>query len=306
LEHTQGLSIEGGEILNYDQYVMVSMLDLRFLKVTSWDYKHVNILIDIVKHSPNLKWLHIEFDHEFNGQKSLCQISPLFDLVELRVLQITVDSPYWNMFSRSPTIFQKTICNFSKLKKLQEFRIPGIFNLEFDDNFGELSALKVVKLHATSWKKLPKAFKQLKNLEEIYLQGNANLIELPQSFGNLTNMKTINVSNCDLDCLPEGMGQLKNLSTLILYSNKRLVKLPECIDEMKSLTSLDVHQCDLDCIPQGMGRLENLSNLNLSNNKRLVKLPECIQEMMSLTRLDVDGCDLDCIPQGMGRLEKLS
>jgi hypothetical protein len=24
----------------------------------------VNILIDIVKHSPNLKWLHIEFDHE--------------------------------------------------------------------------------------------------------------------------------------------------------------------------------------------------------------------------------------------------
>ncbi|CAK9254249.1 unnamed protein product, partial [Sphagnum jensenii] len=226
----------------------------------------------------------LQFDLEFKGQKSICQISPLFDLVELRVLQIMVN-PYWNTFSRTPTIFQKTICNFSKLKKLQEFTIPGIFNLEFDDNFGELSMLKAVKLHVTSWKKLPKAFEQLKNLEELYLQQNANLTELPQSLGQFTNLKTINVSNCDLNYLPEGIGQLKNLSMLILDSNKRLVKLPECIEEMKSLTTLDVGGCDLDYLPQGMGRLENLSNLNLSNNKRLVKLPECIEEMKSLTTL---------------------
>ncbi len=153
MEHTQGLSIEGGEILNYDQDVMVNMLDLRFLKVTSWDCKHVNILIDMVKHSPNLKWLHIEFDDEFNGQKSLCQIFPLFDLLELRVLNIMVGR-YGNMYLRTPTIFKKTICNFSKLKKLQEFGIPRIFNLEFDKNFGELSALKVLNLHMASWKKL--------------------------------------------------------------------------------------------------------------------------------------------------------
>ncbi|KAH9574203.1 hypothetical protein CY35_01G044400 [Sphagnum magellanicum] len=305
LEHTQGLLIEGGEILNYDQNVMVNMLDLRFLKVTSWDCKHVNILIDIVKHSPNLKWLHLEFDHEFNGQKSLCQISPLFDLLELRVLNIMVGT-YWNMYSSTPTIFKKTICNFSKLKKLQEFGILGIFNLEFDENFGELSALKVVNLHVTSWKKLPKTFERLKNLEELYLQQNANLIELPQSLGQLTNLKTINVSNCDLDYVPEGLGQLKNLSYLNLSNNKRLVKLLECMEEMKSLTSLNVGGCDLDCLPQGMGQLEKLSNLNLSNNKRLVKLPECMEEMKSLTWLDVGGCDLDCLLQGMGRLEKLS
>jgi hypothetical protein len=149
LEHTEGLSIEGGEILNYDQDGMVNMLDLRFLKVTSWDCKHVNILTDIMKHSPNLKWLHIEFDDEFNGQKSLCQISPLFELVELRVLNIMVD-PYWNMYSSIPTIFKKTICDFSKLKNLQKFQITGIFNLEFHNNFGESSALRVVNLHATS------------------------------------------------------------------------------------------------------------------------------------------------------------
>ncbi|CAK9857196.1 unnamed protein product, partial [Sphagnum jensenii] len=166
--------------------------------------------------------------------------------------------------------------------------------------------LKVVKLHATSWKKLPKAVKQLKNLEELYLQENENLTELPHSLGQLTNLKTINVSNCDLDCLPEGMGQLKNLSMLILDSNERLVKLPECIEKMKSLTRLDVRGCDLNCVPQRMGGLEKLSSLNLSYNKRLVKLPECIEEMKSLTRLDVGGCDLDCVPQGMGRLENLS
>jgi hypothetical protein len=45
--------------------------------------------------------------------------------------------PYWNIYSSTPTIFKKKFCDFSKLKKLQEFQILGIFNLEFDENFGE-------------------------------------------------------------------------------------------------------------------------------------------------------------------------
>jgi Leucine-rich repeat (LRR) protein len=92
-----------------------------------------------------------------------------------------------------------------------------------------------MNLHMTSWKKLPKAFEQLKNLEELYLQHNANLIELPQSLGQLTNLKNINVSNCDVDCLPQGMGRLEKFSNLDLRNNEGLVKLPKCIKEMKSL-----------------------------------------------------------------------
>jgi len=67
---------------------------------------------------------------------------------------------------------------------------------------------------------LPKEFGWLFNLEELYLQNNPSLTQLPSSIENLHKLRIINLYYCSIESIPESFGELVKLKELLLFSNK--------------------------------------------------------------------------------------
>ena len=79
--------------------------------------------------------------------------------------------------------------------------------------------LKYLDLNHTNIAELPKLFKNLKSLQNLYLSNNKRLSSLPESFDNLSKLTTLDISSCNFSEIPTILWRLKTFTRLNLQNN---------------------------------------------------------------------------------------
>ncbi|XP_056162304.1 putative disease resistance protein RGA3 [Syzygium oleosum] len=100
-------------------------------------------------------------------------------------------------------------------------------------------SLRILDLHATNIKNVPRSICKLKHLTYLDFSHNNALKRLPNSITRLQNLQTLN-----------------------LYSCSALEELPRGIRKLVSLRNLDINECwKLSYVPHGLGQLSSLHRL---------------------------------------------
>ncbi|KAL1188715.1 putative disease resistance protein RPP1 [Cardamine amara subsp. amara] len=128
-------------------------------------------------------------------------------------------------------------------------------------------------------------------LEELFLIGCSNLVELPSSIGNAVNLQKLYLSDCSsLVELPSSIGNAINLLCLNLIGCSSLVELPSSIGNVTNLQILQLDMCTgLVELPSSIGNLHKLQTLTLVGCSKLEVLPTNIN-LKSLDTLDLTDC----------------
>ncbi|XP_031371783.1 receptor-like protein Cf-9 [Punica granatum] len=176
-------------------------------------------------------------------------------------------------------------------------------------------------------------FARLKNLEDLYLSGNLNVMlpnngncsfprlkELILQGVNLTEFPYFLSSSEELELLdlvgnkisgpiPEWFGRVwsNTLAYLDLSSNNFTGEIPSSICQLSSLRDLELLDNRLGTIPRCFGKLSNLSYLSISSNNFTGEIPSSICQLSSLRDLDLSDNRLNgTIPRCFGKLSNLS
>lgn len=102
-------------------------------------------------------------------------------------------------------------------------------------------------------------------LEELFLQNNPDLTEIPPSFFlAMPQLHILDLSNTSIKSLPKSISSLFKLRQLLLSSCELLSELPPEIGQLCSLEMLDLEGTELICLPHEIKRLLRLKWLNVS------------------------------------------
>lgn len=135
---------------------------------------------------------------------------------------------------------------FGNLKNLDTLKIVNANITHLPNSFGNLSQLRIMRIEESDKiKELPISFVNLTKLQTLSLSRCAGFIKLPdsshdplKSFGNLKNLNEIFLDGCEkLDHLPNSICRLPNLTKLALFYSG-VKELPESLDELPALTTL--------------------------------------------------------------------
>uniref|UniRef100_A0A7I4FE46 NB-ARC domain-containing protein n=1 Tax=Physcomitrium patens TaxID=3218 RepID=A0A7I4FE46_PHYPA len=160
------------------------------------------LLTDIFKKMPNLKFLDLSSNNLLDGQV------PYFgSLVSLTHLEL----------QRNP---------------FHEFPMSVV-------NLYKLVSLNVAK--CGSLEALPESIGNLNSLVDLDLNICRSLKALPKSIGNLNSLVKLNLRDCQsLEALPKSIGNLNSLVDLDLFRCRSLKALPKSIGNLNSLVDLDL------------------------------------------------------------------
>ncbi|XP_060065504.1 uncharacterized protein LOC132545850 [Ylistrum balloti] len=169
----------------------------------------------------------------------------------------------------------------SHLPKLETFEINGA-----DYGFSNLgpnafSAFELVLKHLyirnTHLSSVPLTLRRLRNLEELYFEGNpvSDYGLLSEAFSGLNSLTLLSLKNDSLTSFPAIVNNLKDrLQTLILDDNKLLYIRENALNMVNesNIETLSLRGCHLDRVPGAMADdsgtyLQNIRVLDLSNNK---------------------------------------
>ena len=137
----------------------------------------------------------------------------------------------------------------SDLKSLQDIENEIGMKLKIDiENFYFLRSLAIsqgkivgLKLCKCGIKKVPKAVKNLKNLEKLSICVDNTIKEIPSWIGNLTSLKKMFIGGLDIITLPETFGNLSSLEKLNISGNNKLESLPESFGGLINLIDFSNH-----------------------------------------------------------------
>ena len=170
-------------------------------------------------------------------------------------------------------------------------------------------------LSNTGLRQVPTAVRGLTYLQELRLDENQSLRELPDWLGELTELRTLDLENCGVTELPESMTRLGRLRKLrlshtslavwpdwladlplaILYlDGMDLRSVPPTVLRMSALEVLALDDNNLTALPEEIGDLRKLRALYLAMN-RLRELPDTLGSLPDLTTLDVEGNPLPAL-----------
>ena len=154
---------------------------------------------------------------------------------------------------------------------------------KFPDDFGNLSALEILKLNDNEFISLPESFTDLTKLKHLELENNL-LTELPVDLGNLINLEQLVINYNLITHLPGSITLLTSLNFLWAHHNP-LKTLPENIGNMSQLQWLYLNNDSLKYIPASIGNLENLDILNIEYNL----LPNLPNTLCNIFPCETDG-----------------
>ncbi|XP_031371527.1 receptor-like protein 9DC3 isoform X1 [Punica granatum] len=176
-------------------------------------------------------------------------------------------------------------------------------------------------------------FARLKNLEELYLARNlnvmlpndgncsfprlkdlslygVNLTEFPYFLSSSRELESLDLSGNKISGpIPEWFGRVwsNTLTNLDLYSNNFTGEIPSSICQLSSLRGLFLFDNRLNgTIPRCLGNLSNLSGLSLYSNNFTGEIPSSICQLSSLSGLSFSDNRLNgTIPRCLGNLSNL-
>ncbi len=118
-------------------------------------------------------------------------------------------------------------------------------------------------------------FSKLKNLRELYIQGNPLIydladFDLPSTIGQLMKLEVLSLLNLPIKIFPPWITTLTNLEYLMVRGTD-VTMIPESISELKNLKTLRVENCPLAELPSSLKKMNKLSKLELCDT-RLINL----------------------------------
>ncbi|KAM7482060.1 hypothetical protein LguiB_006643 [Lonicera macranthoides] len=131
-------------------------------------------------------------------------------------------------------------------------------------------------------------------LEELFLQNNPDLTEIPPSFFlRMPQLHILDLSNTSIKSLPKSISSLFKLRRLLLRSRELLSELPPEIGDLCNLEMLDLEGTELICLPMEIWWLLRLKLLNVSfyecadQYKRFIP-PSTLSRLSLLEELSID------------------
>ncbi|WP_420640976.1 COR domain-containing protein [Candidatus Leptofilum sp.] len=147
---------------------------------------------------------------------------------------------------------------------------------------GQLTELKVLRLHENLLTDVPSEIGQLTELRIFWLHTN-RLTTISLEIGLLRELEWLELQKNQLTAVPSEIGQLTALKILRLHENK-LIAIPPEIRRLTELTELFLFENELTEIPPEIGQLADLKELYLHNN-RLTAIPPEITQLTKLQQL---------------------
>ncbi|MHA7059027.1 leucine-rich repeat domain-containing protein [Aquimarina sp. M1] len=225
----------------------------------------------------------------------------IFDLKELQELSlsgemalITIDDFLWGLYS------------LTNLKSLY----LDFFPLVDIEGIGSLSLLEKLTLKNLSTNRIPLDFFNLRELKEIKLIDNANLIVIPDGFNVFEKLTALTISGSPrIEEFVLTIFEVSTLQKLDLSDNSIGLSLdsqgaiPNEIGMLLQLMDLNLENNSLTFISNEVGALRNLKNLNLSNNA-IIDIPASLSALTNLDILDISGnLQLNEIPEEVCKLQ---
>jgi hypothetical protein len=179
------------------------------------------------------------------------------------------------------------------------------------DSICGLSHLRFLSLKWNELESLPQNIGDLKNLEELDLDGTwssdkplyNNITSFPDSICELSNLKILRCKENGLKSLPDDIGRLRNLKELHLSKNK-ISYIPESFTELQNLQTLHIDSNHIEIFSPALCLCISLKTLSLGFNQ-ISNIPECINQLESLFQLFLDGNNLDELPSALFKLKSL-
>ncbi|XP_010066297.2 putative disease resistance protein RGA4 [Eucalyptus grandis] len=140
-------------------------------------------------------------------------------------------------------------------------------------------SLRILDLHATNVKKMPRSICKLKYLTYLDLSYNDALKRLPNSITRLQNLQTLNLSGCiSLEELPRGVKKLVSLRNLDLDFCHKLSFVPCGLGQLSSL-----HRLTRFILPEKKSLTKNYCRLRELNEINNIRGSLCIENLGSVT-----------------------
>ncbi|XP_019189880.1 PREDICTED: disease resistance protein At4g27190-like [Ipomoea nil] len=119
----------------------------------------------------------------------------------------------------------------------------------------------------------------------LFLQGNKNLLEVPNSFlQGFRVLRILDLSGSKIKFLPASLLQLGELRALVLEGCNELSELPHLATTLGKLQVLDCSDTAIAKLPEEFERLTSLRQLSLSHTHKLQKI--CIEKISNLCNLE--------------------
>ncbi len=226
-------------------WALIEYQEVKKLDLSTRDTKNPGI--EYLVKFKNLEELNVEID------RPLSELKVLFRLNSLKKLKITFKNNF--DVDTIPSIV-------GQMGKLEVLILEGHNFRELPEEICYLQSLKILnvigKNRDDSKLKLPRKIGNLKNLEELYIDGNSIKV-LPKSIGELTSLKILSCKENLLKELPSTICNLENLKTINLFHNQ-INKLPKNFGRLKRLEYLDLAHNNIHSLPQSFGELGNKKN----------------------------------------------
>jgi hypothetical protein len=136
-------------------------------------------------------------------------------------------------------------------------------------------------------------FLKLKNLKELYIQGDPKIyemsdFELPHEIGKLNNLKVLSLLNLPIQQIPDWTENLMEIKYLMVRGTD-VTTIPEFITKFKNLKTLRIENCPLTKLPVGLKSMTNLRELGLCDTQLTDLNPKIFPK--KLKRLNFSGTD---------------
>ncbi|KAL3749233.1 hypothetical protein ACJRO7_010346 [Eucalyptus globulus] len=159
--------------------------------------------------------------------------------------------------------------------------------------------LRILDLHSTKLKKVPRSIYKLKHLTYLDLSNNRTLKRLPNSITRLQNLQTLNLDDCDaLEELPSDIRKLVNLRNLSINYCWKLSYMPHGLGELSSLQRLSYF-----ILPKDRARAKNYCRLGELKGLNNIRGELLIENLKYVTNAEVECRDANLM--GKHSLESL-
>ncbi|KAL7751501.1 hypothetical protein RI367_002962 [Sorochytrium milnesiophthora] len=162
--------------------------------------------------------------------------------------------------------------------------------------------MRILDLRRNRLRTLQPSIKSFASLQHLYLDHNAQLVQLPDEIGQLAQLETLSLVGCALESLPDALSTLAHLSVINASYNRlqSFVSLPP-----PALRVCKLRENRITTLEREFAMCAGaLQVLDMSHNP-LIEIACDLSAFAALRVLKLARCQLADIPPGIGYLESL-